>query len=148
MWRANELREKSGAPLYVHELDAEMLTDARKNAYHTFTGMNFTVKKEADVLLRDGDIIQLGDESIKVIHTPGHTRGSVCYDTGDLLISGDTVFAEGFGRCDLYGGDLNSLKNSIQLLTKMAESENRWLYPGHGASSSLRQATENLKYYF
>ena len=147
IWRAQELRDETGAPLYVHELDDEMLTDADKNAYRTFTGNDFTIKK-ADVLLRDGDVIALGNEQIKVIHTPGHTRGSVCYDTGDSLLSGDTIFAEGFGRYDLYGGDLNALKSSIRKLMKMAEAENRWLYSGHGDGSTLRRATENSKYYF
>ena len=147
IWRAQELREATGAPLYVHELDNEMLTDSHKNAYRTFTGMNFAIS-EADVLLHDGDVIAIGDEKITALHTPGHTKGSVCFDTGDCLLSGDTIFAEGFGRCDLYGGDMNVLKASIQMLTKMAESENRWLYCGHGESSTLRQATQRLKYYF
>jgi glyoxylase-like metal-dependent hydrolase (beta-lactamase superfamily II) len=147
IWRAQELRNETGAPLYVHELDDEMLTDADKNAYRTFTGNDFTVKK-ADVLLQDGDTVELGNEIIKVIHTPGHTRGSVCYDTGDSLLTGDTIFAEGFGRCDLYGGDMSALKNSIKKLTNLAETENRWIFCGHGESSTLRQATENLKYYF
>lgn len=148
IFRAQELRDATGAPLYIHELDAEMLNDADKNAYHTFTGKYFVIKKAADVLLHDADEISLGDEKIKVIHTPGHTKGSVCYDTGDALITGDTIFAEGFGRCDLYGGDVSALKHSIQKLTEMAKTENRWIYPGHGNTSTLRQATENLKYYF
>ena len=145
--RAQELRDATGAPLYVHELDAEMLTDSIKNAFKTFTGREFTISG-ADVLLRDADEISLGNEKIKVMHTPGHTKGSVCYDTGDALITGDTIFAEGFGRYDLYGGDISALKHSIQKLTEMAKTENRWIYPGHGNTSTLRQATENLKYYF
>ena len=147
IWRAQELREETGAPLYVHELDDEMLTDSDKNAYRTFTGNDFAIEK-ADVLLKDGDVIALGDEKITVLHTPGHTEGSVCYDTGDSLITGDTIFAEGFGRCDLYGGDMGALKQSIQRLTKIAETENRWIFCGHGEGSTLRQATERLKYYF
>ena len=147
IYRAQELRNETGAPLFVHELDNEMLTDADKNAYRTFTGKDFTVET-ADVLLHDGDVLSLGDEQIKVLHTPGHTRGSVCYDTGDSLITGDTIFAEGFGRCDLYGGDARALKSSIAGLTKLCESENRWLYAGHGESSTLRQAIEELKYFF
>ena len=147
IWQAQELREKSDAPLYIHELDAEMLTDSRKNAYYTFTGKYFVIK-EAEILLHEGDTIPLGDEQIKVLHTPGHTKGSVCFDTGDSLLSGDTIFAEGFGRYDLYGGNLNELKASLSRLSKMAERENRWLYAGHGKSSTLRQATEHLKYYF
>ena len=131
MWRTQELRDKTGAPLYIHEFDAEMLTDSDKNAYRTFTGNEFTIEK-ADVLLRDGDTVSLGNEVIKVIHTPGHTKGSVCYDTGDSLLSGDTIFAQGFGRYDLYGGDVSALKSSIKALTMLAERENRWLYSGHG----------------
>lgn len=147
IWRAQELRNETGAPLYVHEFDDEMLTDSSKNAYHTFTGKDFVITK-ADYLLHDGDIISLGDEQIKILHTPGHTKGSVCYDTGDSILSGDTIFAQGFGRYDLYGGDVNALKSSLEMLIKMSENENRWLYSGHGESSTLRQATEHLKYYF
>ena len=147
IWCAKGLREATGAPLYVHELDAEMLTDSKKNAYTTFTGGNFTVG-EPDILLHEGDELSLGDEKIKVIHTPGHTRGSVCFDTDEILITGDTLFAEGFGRYDLYGGNLNDLKLSLQRLFKMAESENRWIYTGHGESSTLKTATDRLKYYF
>ena len=147
IWRAQELRNETGAPLYVHEFDDEMLIDADKNAYRTFTGNEFTIEK-ADALLHEGDVLCLDDEKITVLHTPGHTKGSVCYDTGDSLLSGDTIFAEGFGRCDLYGGDMSALKLSIQRLSEIAKNENRWLYSGHGERSTLRQAIERLKYYF
>ena len=114
---AKELREKTGVPIYIHELDDEMLTDGTKNAYLTFFGQNFTIGK-ADILLHDGDVIPFGNESIKVIHTPGHTKGSVCYDTGEILITGDTLFAQGFGRYDLYGGDGKILFRSLQSMKK------------------------------
>ena len=141
------LRRATGARVMIHRDDAEMLTDAHKNAYATFTGQSFVIG-EADVVIKEGDTIPLGDELITVIHTPGHTRGSVCYDTGDCLITGDTIFAEGFGRYDLYGGDIGALKQSIKRLTEMAQAQSRWIYPGHGGTSTLRQAAENLKYYF
>ena len=147
IWRAQELRNETGAPLYVHEFDDEMLIDADKNAYRTFTGNEFTIEK-ADALLHEGDVLCLGNEKITVLHTPGHTKGSVCYDTGDSLLSGDTIFAEGFGRCDLHGGDMNALKLSIQRLSEIAKNENRWLYSGHGERSTLSQAIDRLKYYF
>ena len=147
IWHAQELRNETGASLYVHEFDDEMLTDSDKNAYRTFTGNEFTIEK-ADALLHEGDVLCLGDEKITVLLTPGHTKGSVCYDTGDSLLSGDTIFAEGFGRCDLHGGDMSALKLSIQRLSEIAKNENRWLYSGHGERSTLRQAIERLKYYF
>ena len=145
--RAQELRNATGAPLYVHESDAEMLTDSKKNAYATFTGGSFTIC-EADGLLREGDFLTLGDERITVLHTPGHTKGSVCYDTGEILITGDTLFAQGFGRYDLYGGDLKALKGSLKRLLELASTENRWIYCGHGENSTLRAATDMIKYYF
>lgn len=147
IWRAKELRELSGAPLMIHELDAEMLTDSTKNAYAFFTGNNFTVD-EPDNLLHDGDVLTLGDKKIRVIHTPGHSRGSVCFDTDNLLVTGDTLFAEGFGRYDLHGGDLLSLKSSLSLLKKMADTEDKPIYCGHGERSGLRASTNRLKYYF
>ena len=111
------------------------------------SGGTFTIK-EADVLMREGDILTLGDEKISVLHTPGHTKGSVCFDTGDSLISGDTIFSQGFGRYDLYGGSLSDLKSSLERLMQMSKSESRWLYPGHGEPSTLRSAAEMLKFYF
>ncbi|MBQ9978720.1 MAG: MBL fold metallo-hydrolase [Clostridia bacterium] len=147
IWRAEELRNATGAPLYVHEADAEILTDSKKNAYATFTGGSFTIS-EADGLLREGDALTLGTERITVLHTPGHAKGSVCYDTGEILITGDTLFAQSFGRYDLYGGDLKALKGSLQRLLELASTENRWIYCGHGENSTLRAATDMIKYYF
>ena len=147
IWRAQELRDKTGAPLYVHEDDAEMLTDSKKNAYALFTDGKFVIE-QANFTFKDGDDIPLGDETIKVIHTPGHTRGSVCFDAGDFLVTGDTLFAQGFGRYDLYGGDFQELKTSLSKLSSMAKNENKWIYCGHGESSMLRTATDLIKYYF
>ena len=133
VFRAQQLRDETHAPLYIHELDDEMLTDANKNAYRTFTGQNFTVEK-ADILLHDGDIIPLGDEQIKVLHTPGHTKGSVCYVIGRDIFCGDLVFKDGFGRCDLYGGNEGQMVQSLKMLRDFfAENGTDYiLRPGHG----------------
>ena len=147
IFRADELREATGAPLYVHKDDAEMLTDSAKNAYRLFTGRDFAIR-EADVLLDEGDTIPLGDGKLTVIHTPGHTRGSVCYDAGDALYTGDTIFASSFGRYDLYGGDFAALKSSISRLCTLAETEDRVIYPGHEDFSTLKKATRIVKGYF
>ena len=147
IWRAQELRDKTGAPLYVHKNDSEMLMDSKKNAFATFTGGNFTIK-EAEFLLNDNDKLQLSNEELLVIHTPGHTKGSICFDAGDFIVTGDTLFAQGFGRYDLYGGNVKELKASLSKLESMAKSENKWLYCGHGENSTLRTATEILKFYF
>ena len=112
IWRAQELRDELNVSLYIHELDDEMLTDSSKNAYRTFTGQDFTIQK-ANILLKDGDAILLGEEVIKVLHTPGHTKGSVCFDTGDSLLSGDTIFSEGFGRYSWLKHLLSKPKNNL-----------------------------------
>ena len=88
-------------------------------------------KMPVDVRLIDGDTINIGDETFEVIHTPGHTPGSMCLysKTSKSLISGDTIFAYGsFGRYDFPGGDLILLKQSIE---KLAEFDVENLYPGH-----------------
>ncbi len=146
MLHADELRQATGAPLYVHELDAELTEDGAKNAYSAFFGGDFQIKS-ADALLHDGDIISLSDENIKVIHTPGHTRGSVCFDTKDALLTGDTLFANGFGRCDLYGGDRHALSQSLIKLHDTYRSD-RKIYCGHGEPSTLFEALDRLNFYF
>lgn len=142
IWRVQELRNATGAPLYVHESDAEMLTDSKKNAYATFTGRSFTIS-EADSLLREGDPLTLGGEKITVLHTPGHTKGSVCYDTGEILITGDTLFAQGFGRYDLYGGDATALRRSLASIAKLPADT--VIYPGHGEQARLSNALATIK---
>ena len=147
IWRAKELKDLTGAPLWIHELDAEMLTDSMKNAFSVFVQGSFVVG-EADATFKDSDLLTLGEEKIKVIHTPGHTKGSVCFDLGHSLITGDTIFSEGFGRYDLYGGDFSALKESLKKLQEMANECQRWIYCGHGETSTLKSATDKLKYYF
>ena len=137
------LRQKTGAPAMIHELDDEMLTDGHKNAFLDFFGVDKQFSP-AERLLRDGDVIELGDEKITVIHTPGHTKGSSCFLTGDALITGDTVFADGYGRCDLYGGDIMKMRGSLKRLRDLEPSLT--IYPGHGAENRLGAALDNTAY--
>ena len=76
-----------------------------------------------------GDTIQLGDTEIKVLHTPGHTPGSACYQLGDELITGDTMFVFGCGRCDLDGGDPNVMYDTLKKLGKLPACT--CIHPGH-----------------
>lgn len=123
--------------VYLHAADAELLSDGKKNAFALFFGQD-RVWRAADHLLTDGEIILLGDTRIKVLHTPGHTRGSVCYLCGDDLITGDTIFRDGYGRCDLYGGDFGALFRSLRSLTELPPTLR--IYPGHGPSALLGDA--------
>ncbi len=80
--------------------------------------------------------LKLGDSEIKIIHTKGHSKGGVCYLINDVLFSGDTLFKESIGRCDLFGGDIKEIEASIKekLFTL---DENITVYPGHGDKTTI-----------
>lgn len=92
-----------------------------------------TVKKIT--LHQDGDVIFLGTNELKIIHTPGHTKGGVCIYTDGILFSGDTLFDHSIGRTDFIDGDFNQLKNSIKKLYELPDST--IVYPGHGDSTTI-----------
>ena len=120
---------------YIHEGDAEMLPDGEKNAYTFFFGEDKTYRP-AEKTLKDGDVLTLGEETITVVHTPGHTNGSVCFLLEDgHLLTGDTIFAMGYGRYDLYGGSLTTLLQSIGKLRALPQE--LIILPGHGEQATL-----------
>ena len=136
------LRERTRLPVQIHEGDADFLSDAHKNAFYSFFGMERTYKAP-EKLLTDGEVLPFGDTTIKVIHTPGHTQGSVCYLFGDsLLLTGDTLFERGFGRYDLYGGDAEALKASLLHLNTLPKDLH--IYPGHGPDTLLGDALARI----
>ncbi|MBO5279803.1 MAG: MBL fold metallo-hydrolase [Clostridia bacterium] len=128
------LREKYGVPVYIHTLDNEMLSDSEKNAGKLLLWREFE-NSPADKTFDNGDELILGCETVKILHTPGHTKGSCCFLAGDILITGDTLFAQGFGRYDLYGGDGEVLFKSLSSLKKLDGTLK--IYPGHGEPSTL-----------
>ncbi len=142
MLSLDELRSAyPNAPVYIHRDDAELLSDGDKNAHALFFGQDRTWEA-ADHPLTDSEIILLGDARVRVLHTPGHTRGSVCYLCGGDLITGDTLFSSGYGRYDLYGGDYGALCRSLRSLTDLAPTLR--IHPGHGPSSLLGDALSTL----
>ena len=139
------VRDAFGIPAYIHSHDAAMLTDARKSAFYTFFRKECS-HRVAERTLTDGDVIPLGDESITVIHTPGHSGGSVCFLCGDILVSGDTLFSNSVGRTDLWSGNTAALHASLDRLSTLNGSIT--IYPGHGEPSTLAEALENAKFFF
>lgn len=135
------LRAQTGAPAYIHESDAEMLLDGDKNAYAFF----FAEDKKwaaAEGLLQDGDEIGIGNEKLTVISTPGHSKGSICLLGDGFMITGDTLFADNIGRCDLYGGNMMHMYAS---LSRLAEFDPKLkIYPGHGDTATLSYALSGL----
>ncbi len=131
---ADTLREATGAPLCVGAEDATMLADARKN----LSGLIYPfgeVSLIADRLLREGDTVSFGTETLTVLETPGHTPGSVCYVGDGVLFAGDTLFAGSIGRTDLPGGDMRVLRRSLERL--VALEEDYAIYAGHGEQTTL-----------
>ena len=137
------LKEASGAKVVIHKSDAEHLLDPEKSLCEgNFPEPQTPVK--ADVLVSEGDIIRLGNEEIKVMSTPGHTRGSVCYilEKDRVIFSGDTLFCMTAGRTDFFDGSESDLKKSLRRLTEI-EGDYRVL-PGHNRETTLeRERTRN-----
>lgn len=135
------LRQQIGAPVLVHRDDAPLVTNADLNGSAYFGAP--MVANPADRLLDDGDEIAVGSLRFRVIHTPGHTPGSVCFylapGTGEkegYLIAGDTLFAGSVGRTDLPGGSQSDLLRSIQQKLLLLP-EDTVVYPGHGPTTTI-----------
>jgi len=128
------LKEKTGAAVCIHAEDADMLVSAEKNLSVLTPSPSAAVP--ADVLLKDGDTIDAAGFSVRVLHTPGHSPGSVCYVIEDCLFSGDTLFYMSVGRTDFPGSDVRLLQKSVgQVLAGL--SGDYKVCPGHGESSML-----------
>lgn len=121
-------------PVYIHKLDKDFLTNADLNLSSSFF---FKVTSpEASRLLEEGDLVKLGGLTFEVLHTPGHTPGSISLKLGDALFSGDTLFCGGVGRTDFDYGDEAALYRSIHKKL-LALPDNTIIYPGHGDDSTI-----------
>ena len=121
------------AKLYIHELDAALL---RKGWIQPITRLMIRRNPSApDQLLKDGDLVAIGNETLKVIHTPGHTRGGISLYTPGHVFTGDTLFINAVGRTDLKGGSLTELIKSIK--DKLyCLPDHTIVWPGHDYDSS------------
>ena len=138
----DSLRRETGAPVMIHESELDFPCDPHKNAFYDFFFMERSYQRPEEGLSH-GQKLLLGEEIIEVIHTPGHTCGSVCYLAGDqFLITGDTLFDGGYGRFDLYSGNASALMRSLNSLKELPAYLP--IYPGHGGSTTLGQALTKL----
>lgn len=128
------LKEKYNIPLYIGERDREMLTDREKSGAYLAPFVKFN-SVEADGLLKEGDEIALGEITLKVMETPGHSEGSICLIGEDFIFTGDTVFQGSVGRTDLFSGNGKKLAESVKRLAAL-EKDYR-LYCGHGSDTTL-----------
>jgi glyoxylase-like metal-dependent hydrolase (beta-lactamase superfamily II) len=135
-----EIKEKFNIPLWIHKLDNPMLAEVQHSELSFFLGA--TESPPADRLLQDGDVISIGRTTLRVLHTPGHTPGSVSFEGDGFLFSGDTLFNGGVGRTDLPGGSTKSLEKSIRerILTLPPETI---VLPGHGPWTTVGEEKES-----
>lgn len=137
------LGEGARTQLVMHKSDLDWLK--KTNQYLPMFGMPEITIPEIDIFVKDGDILKLGESEIKVIHTPGHTQGGVCYLVDGKLFSGDTIFRESVGRCDLEGGNFDQIVESItnKIFTL---PEDFLIYPGHGRMTSVGWEKEHNRF--
>lgn len=128
-----ELVTATGAPLLVHADDAASITSAAGSGGALF---GFDVSAPAaDGTFAEGEDITAGALTLTVLHTPGHTPGSVCLLAGEHLFSGDTLFAGSIGRTDFPGGDMSAMRRSITRLAELPDSVR--VHPGHGPETTI-----------
>ncbi len=126
------LKNAMNADVYIGVKDSDFTTNPELS--HMFPKL-YTEMFKADKLLKEGDVLTLGDTEIKVIETPGHTAGGLCYITDNCIFCGDTLFQGSAGRTDLPTGSDEELAKSLRRLS--AIEENLEVYPGHGEFTTL-----------
>jgi len=131
--------QATGAGLAVHALDADVITNAADNGGLMF-GFDATAP-EPDRVLEDGDTVEVGGLQLEVMHTPGHTPGSICLAAGSPgdphLFSGDTLFAGSVGRTDFPRGDAHAMRASIARLALLPGGT--MVHPGHGPDTTIER---------
>lgn len=131
-----EVAAGTGAKIAIHEAEKDEIEKPGGRVIRSL-GLGGAEIKAAPVgiLLKDGDTLSCAGETLTVLHTPGHTVGSICIDTGSVLFSGDTLFEDDCGRCDLPGGDYRKMLTSLRRLAALPGD--RVVYPGHDVSTTL-----------
>jgi glyoxylase-like metal-dependent hydrolase (beta-lactamase superfamily II) len=135
-----DVKDKFMIPLWIHELDGHLLEKIQEFELSFFLGAKES--PPPDHLLKDGESVVIGRSALRVIHTPGHTPGSVSFLGDNILFSGDTLFNGGVGRTDLPGGSTRDLETSIRERILVLPSETIVL-PGHGPWTTVGDERES-----
>ena len=131
----DRLIDEFHCPLYIGFYDADMIKTPELNC-SVMVGENFSVKSKAETV-SEGEVLHLLKEDLKVIETPGHTAGSVCYyfEESKAMFTGDFLFHTCAGRCDLPTANERQMSESFRKITKF--DKDITIYPGHGPKSTL-----------
>ena len=136
---AQHKEELPGAKVVVHEADVPMLSDAEFNM-STMMGPPVTVTP--DLVVKEGDTLNVGNMELSVLHTPGHSPGGMCIVTGNAVFCGDTLFCQSIGRTDFPGCSFEELSDSIR--TKLyVLPDDMQVFPGHMGPTSIGYEKEN-----
>jgi hydroxyacylglutathione hydrolase len=132
---AERLRELTGAPFYLHDSD-RFLLDWMQTSGRLVLGIELPPPPAVDTAAAEGDVLVVGSAKLEVVHTPGHSPGSISLIADNAIFSGDTLFAGSVGRTDLPGGDTQTLLRAI--VEKLFTLDgNLPVYPGHGPATTL-----------
>ncbi|MGN1481707.1 MBL fold metallo-hydrolase [Porcipelethomonas sp.] len=140
---AAQAAAENDAEIFIHENDAPMLTSRTLSLADAIGNGEFNCAEKFTVI-KDGDKITLDELEFEVIHTPGHTKGGLCYKCEDSLFTGDTLFKLSMGRTDFPGGSMGEIFDSLKKLSELDGDFN--VYPGHNETSTLSFERKNNPY--
>lgn len=137
----DSVKKATGAKIIISEEDSDLLADPGRSLAFKVRMSHKSMK--ADITAKDGDIFTVGDMQFKFLLTPGHTRGSAVILCEKAMFSGDTLFADDCGRCDLPGGDYSMMLGSLKRLSELEGDYD--VYPGHDEKTKLsREKVYNI----
>lgn len=139
---AAELIGRFHVPLWIHEADEKTMFGEINREIAAMFAM--TLPPPAGRLLKDGETIGSDDLTLRVVHSPGHTPGSILLQSGNLLFTGDTLFQGDIGRTDLPGGDDKQMRSSLNKIRSFSPAT--IILPGHGESSTLERELASNPY--
>lgn len=140
-----EVKKLTDAKVLIHENDVPLLSDDRLNL-SVFMGKCERKPVKEDIVVKDNEMLETEDFCLEFLLTPGHTDGSMCVLTEDIMFSGDTIFKNSMGRTDFPPyGSFEKMKNSIERLKKLTKDYK--VYPGHGAETTLGEEKRSNPYF-
>ena len=137
------ITENLGSKVLMHNADMNWVNNI--NQYLPMLGLPAMPIPHINEFISDNQVLKIGQTDIKVIHTPGHTQGGVCFLIENSLFSGDTIFKESVGRCDLEGGDFEQLSESIETKIFTLPDEIT-IYPGHGPKTTVKWEKQHNRF--
>lgn len=142
-----DIKQYTNAKVLVHKNDFDMLIGKVDNASSMFNAKNTFLNENEITIIEDEMCFKVGNLEYEIIHTPGHTSGSIIIYVKDkgILITGDTLFAKSYGRCDLETGSFKDMVESLKKVFTRFDNEEIIIYPGHGENSNLSKVKKYIK---